>query len=41
VISFLINKSFSDGEFPCIFKSAKIVPIFKGGDAENMNNFRN
>jgi len=40
VLSFLINKCFLDGKFPDIFKTARIVPIYKGGDAENISNYR-
>ena len=40
VLTFLINKTFAEGEFPKSFKIAKIVPIFKGGDKENITNYR-
>ena len=40
VVSFLINKTFSEGDFPTAFKLAKIVPIHKGGKADDINNYR-
>ena len=39
-ISFLINKSFHQGIFPCKFKEATITPIFKSGDTRKLCNYR-
>ena len=36
----LINKSFSSGCFPTEWKEAKVLPLHKKGDIEDMNNFR-
>ena len=36
----IINKSLLFGQFPEIFKSAKVVPIHKGGSVEDVNNYR-
>ena len=36
----LINKSISRGVFPQCLKTAKIIPIFKKGDAKDICNFR-
>ena len=40
VLTLLINKTFAEGEFSKSFKIVKIVPIFKGGDIENITNYR-
>ena len=39
-ISYLINRSYSLGIFPDLFKLAKIIPIHKGGDKSDRNNYR-
>ncbi len=39
-LCYLINRSFATGTFPEQFKTAKIVPIFKGGDKINLDNYR-
>ena len=36
----IINKSFSSGIFPEALKICKVVPIFKGGSTEELNNYR-
>jgi len=36
----LINISFESGEFPDIFKLAKIIPVFKSGSRVDVNNYR-
>ena len=36
----IFNKSFREGCFPKILKIAKMIPIHKGDDAENLNNYR-
>ena len=35
----LINKSFADGEFPKVWKSAKVSALFKGGDKSQKDNY--
>ena len=40
ILSEFVNLSFSSGTFPQACKIAKIVPIFKGGDASDPNNYR-
>jgi exonuclease III len=37
---YLINKAFTNGQFPNVFKISIIKPIFKKGSAENLENFR-
>ena len=39
-IARLINYSFSKSVFPQRWKTAKVFPLFKGGDLENVNNYR-
>ena len=39
-ITSLFNKSINTGIFPSLLKTAKIVPIFKKGDNDNVNNYR-
>ena len=36
----IFNKSFREGCFPEILKIAKVIPIYKGDDAANSNNYR-
>ena len=36
----LFNCSLSLGKFPDKWKTGKIIPLFKGGDRENVNNYR-
>ena len=36
----LFNCSLAVGEFPNKWKIGKIIPLFKGGDRENVNNYR-
>ena len=36
----LINSSFKSGEFPDKLKEARVVPIHKGGDVDDINNYR-
>lgn len=40
LLAVIINRSFSEGIFPDIFKSAKTIPIFKSGSKSNPNNYR-
>lgn len=39
-INIIINKCFEEGFFPDEFKIAKIVPLYKSGDAKNPTNYR-
>ena len=36
----LFNKSINIGIFPLMFKTAKVIPIFKKGDKDNIKNYR-
>jgi len=36
----LINETIMSGEFPDVLKIAKVIPIFKKGDKQNLNNYR-
>ena len=40
VISYIINKSIETSSFPDELKIARITPIFKSGDRENVSNYR-
>jgi len=40
VLTELINKSFADGEFPKVWKSAKVYALFKGGDKSQKDSYR-
>ena len=37
-ITYMINKSIESGVFPGTWKNAKVNPIFKAGDKDNVNN---
>ena len=39
-LSYLINKSISDGIFPTQIKLAKVIPIFKSGPSTEISNYR-
>lgn len=39
-LQLIFNRSLSTGTFPCSWKSAQVVPIFKSGDEANVNNYR-
>ena len=39
-LSYVINLSFSSGVFPDALKIAKVLPLFKGGDSSDVNNYR-
>ena len=39
-LTFLINKSFSDGIFPDELKIAKVIPVYKSGLTMELNNYR-
>lgn len=36
----IINKSFSDGSFPDVLKTSKVLPFFKNGSRKDKNNYR-
>ena len=38
-LAFMINHSFSLGIFPKILKTAKVLPIFRKGNAKNISNY--
>ena len=40
VITSIVNKSFSDGNFPTCLKISKICPLFKKGDKTAIENYR-
>ena len=37
---YIVNKSLITGEFPCLWKEAKIKPLFKSGAKDDKNNYR-
>ena len=39
-LSYLINKSISDGIFPTELKLAKVIPVFKSGPSTEISNHR-
>ena len=39
-LTYLINKSFSEGIFPTELKLARLVPILKAGDPMFLTNYR-
>ena len=39
-LHFLYNKCLYDGEFPSVWKTARIVPVHKGGPENNVENYR-
>ena len=39
-LTFLINWSISEGVFPDVLKTAKIIPLFKKGDTTSIENYR-
>ena len=40
ILTTLFNKSFSTGYVPLCLKLAKIVPVYKSGEATDCNNYR-
>ena len=36
----LINFSFASGSFPSLWKDAKVVPVFKAGDSDDVDNYK-
>ena len=36
----IINASLETGKVPSLWKVAKVIPLFKGGDKKNINNYR-
>ena len=39
-LSYLINMSFSTGQFPTEWKKSKVAPIYKNGPKSNVENYR-
>ena len=39
-LCYIINMSFSKGIFPEKLKTAKVIPLHKGGSTQDLNNFR-
>ena len=39
-IMFIINKSITSGIFPCVWKHAKVKPLYKSGAKDDVNNYR-
>ena len=39
-LAHIINQSFHSGLFPTGFKTAKVIPIFKTGKADDVQNYR-
>ena len=39
-LTYIINLSLSTGTFPSAWKEAKVIPLHKGGDLDNTNNYR-
>jgi len=38
--AFVISKSFDRGSFPSAFKTAKVTPVHKKGNTDNIENYR-
>ena len=39
-LAYIINLSFTTGEYPNLLKIVKVIPIHKGGSTQDVNNFR-
>lgn len=39
-LCYLVNKSFENGEFPDMLKVNKVVPVYKKGEKNDVNNYR-
>ena len=39
-VTYLTNRCLSEGGFPNIFKTAKVLPIYKSGDDDAVQNYR-
>ena len=37
---YIVNKSITSGSFPSLWKEAKVKPLFKSGDRDDINNYR-
>lgn len=39
-LCYIVNKSLETGVFPQVLKTARVTPVFKSGDTQNVKNFR-
>ena len=39
-LTFIINKSILSGDFPSLWKEAKVKPLYKAGAKDDVNNYR-
>ena len=39
-LMYIVNKSITVGKFPCLWKEAKVKPLFKSGAKDEINNYR-
>ena len=39
-LTYIFNLSISSGKFPLLWKSTHVTPLFKGGDRDNLDNYR-
>ena len=37
---FIVYKSITSGKFPSVWKEAKVIPLYKAGSKEDVNNYR-
>ena len=40
ILSYICNTSLGQGIFPDVMKIARIIPLFKSGDKQNVSNYR-
>ena len=40
IFTYIINKSFKEGQFPTVLKIAKLIPLFKADSPEICSNYR-
>ena len=39
-LTFILNQSMTEGVFPDILKTARVIPLYKSGEKNNINNYR-
>ena len=39
-LAYIINMSLLTGEYPDVLKLVKVIPIYKGGETQDVNNYR-